>query len=81
MKRRHVPTDPCRASVAGPVVWIGLVLLTAFASGVHWMLLTSLKDRQELYATPLSILPFTPPSRIISMLASPVHAVQPVLSQ
>ena len=43
------------------MVWIGLVLLTAFALGPFiWMLLTSLKDRQELYATPLQYLPVHP---------------------
>src|SRR5713101_1425612 len=46
---------------AGPLVWIGLALLTAFALGPFiWMLLTSLKDRQELYATPLQYLPVRP---------------------
>src|SRR6266404_5605682 len=38
-----------------------VVLLTAFALGPFiWMLLTSLKDRQELYATPLQYLPVRP---------------------
>ncbi len=61
MKRRHVPTDLAERVLAGPVVWIGLVLLTAFALGPFiWMLLTSLKDRQELYATPLQYLPVHP---------------------
>ena len=61
MKRRHVPTDLAERLLAGPVVWIGLVLLTAFALGPFiWMLLTSLKDRQELYATPLQYLPVHP---------------------
>ena len=37
------------------------MLLTAFALGPFlWMLLTSLKDRQELYATPLQYLPVHP---------------------
>ncbi len=61
MKRRHAPTDLAERVLAGPVVWIGLVLLTAFALGPFlWMLLTSLKDRQELYATPLQYLPVHP---------------------
>jgi ABC-type glycerol-3-phosphate transport system permease component len=61
MKRRHTPTDLVGRLLAGPVVWIGLTLLTAFALGPFlWMLLTSLKDRQELYATPLQYLPAHP---------------------
>src|SRR5216683_2254542 len=40
---------------------LSVVLLTAFALGPFiWMLLTSLKDRQELYATPLQYLPVHP---------------------
>jgi len=43
------------------VVWIGLIVLTAFALGPFlWMLLTSLKSRTELYATPLQYLPVHP---------------------
>ena len=61
MTRRHAPTDLAERLLRGPVVWIGLVLLTAFALGPFiWMLLTSLKDRQELYATPLQYLPVHP---------------------
>jgi multiple sugar transport system permease protein len=61
MTRRHVPKDLAERLLGGPVVWIGLVLLTAFALGPFiWMLLTSLKDRQELYATPLQYLPVRP---------------------
>jgi multiple sugar transport system permease protein len=61
MTRRHVPQDLAERLLGGPVVWIGLVLLTAFALGPFlWMLLTSLKDRQELYATPLQYLPVRP---------------------
>jgi multiple sugar transport system permease protein len=61
MTRRRVSTDLAERLLAGPVVWIGLVLLTAFALGPFvWMLLTSLKDRQELYATPLQYLPVHP---------------------
>jgi multiple sugar transport system permease protein len=61
MKPRHAPTDLAERLLAGPVVWIGLTLLTAFALGPFlWMLLTSLKDRQELYATPLQYLPVHP---------------------
>jgi hypothetical protein len=55
------PDRPCRA-VVGPARWSGSVLsLTAFALGPFlWMLLTLLKDRQELYATPLQYLPMHP---------------------
>jgi ABC-type glycerol-3-phosphate transport system permease component len=59
--RRAAPKDTLERLLAGPVVWIGLVVLTAFALGPFiWMLLTSLKDRQELYATPLQYLPVHP---------------------
>ena len=61
MARRHAPKDLAERLLAGPVVWIGLILLTAFAMGPFlWMLLTSLKDRTELYATPLQYLPVHP---------------------
>src|SRR5882757_5108928 len=61
MKRRHASTDLAERLLSGPVVWIGLAMLTAFALGPFiWMLLTSLKDRQELYATPLQYLPVHP---------------------
>ena len=61
MARRAASKDTLERLLAGPVVWIGLVLLTAFALGPFiWMLLTSLKDRQELYATPLQYLPVHP---------------------
>jgi multiple sugar transport system permease protein len=44
--------------LAGPVLWGGLGLLTAFALGPFvWVFLTSLKTRAELYATPLQYLP------------------------
>jgi ABC-type glycerol-3-phosphate transport system permease component len=61
MKHRHAPSDLAERLLRGPVVRIGLVLLTAFALAPFlWMLLTSLKDRQELYATPLQYLPLRP---------------------
>ena len=61
MARRHVPKDIAERLLGGPVVWIGLIVLTAFAMGPFlWMLLTSLKDRTELYATPLQYLPRHP---------------------
>src|SRR6202171_3365128 len=59
--RRSGPSDLAERLLAGPVVWVGLVLLTMFALFPFlWMLLTSLKDRQELYATPLQYLPVHP---------------------
>src|ERR1700676_4035911 len=61
MTRRHATTGLAERLLSGPVVWIGLVMLTAFALAPFiWMLLTSLKDRQELYATPLQYLPAHP---------------------
>ena len=46
--------------LGGPVLWIGITLLVAFALAPFlWVLLTSLKTRQELYATPLLYLPRT----------------------
>src|SRR5262249_12406765 len=47
-------------TLGGPVLWGGLVLLTAFALAPFvWVFLTSLKTRTELYATPLQYLPGT----------------------
>jgi ABC-type glycerol-3-phosphate transport system permease component len=46
--------------LGGPVLWVGIALLTAFALAPFvWVFLTSLKTRQELYATPLTYLPGT----------------------
>jgi ABC-type glycerol-3-phosphate transport system permease component len=46
--------------LGGPVLWAGIALLTAFALAPFvWVFLTSLKTRQELYATPLIYLPGT----------------------
>src|SRR5204863_142497 len=46
--------------LGGPVLWLGLALLTAFALAPFvWVFLTSLKTRTELYATPLQYLPRT----------------------
>ncbi|RZN23146.1 carbohydrate ABC transporter permease [Bradyrhizobium sp. Leo121] len=61
MTARHAPKDLAERLLGGPVVWVGLMLLTAFALGPFlWMLLTSLKTRDELYATPLQYLPVHP---------------------
>lgn len=52
--------DLAEQILGGPVLWISLVLLTAFALGPFlWVFLSSLKTRQELYATPLQYLPRT----------------------
>lgn len=46
--------------LGGPVLWVGIALLTAFALAPFvWVFLTSLKTRAELYATPLLYLPRT----------------------
>jgi len=61
MKRRGIPSSAAERLLGGPVLWTGLAGLTAFALGPFvWMLLTSLKNRQELYATPLRYLPEHP---------------------
>lgn len=53
MTRRRTTTDLAEQLLGDGVVWIGLTPLTAFALGPFlWKLPTSLKDRQELYATP-----------------------------
>ncbi|HMK68377.1 MAG TPA: hypothetical protein VK433_07500, partial [Stellaceae bacterium] len=58
MKSRGIPTGAAERMLGGPVLWTGLAGLTVFALGPFvWMLLTSLKNRQELYATPLRYLP------------------------
>jgi len=50
--------DRLERILAGPVLWAGLLLLTAFALAPFlWVFLTSLKTRQELYATPLTYWP------------------------
>ena len=61
MMRLRVPADLTDRMLRGPVLWSGLAALTAFALGPFiWMLLTSLKSREELYATPLQYLPQHP---------------------
>ncbi|HEV8661992.1 MAG TPA: carbohydrate ABC transporter permease [Candidatus Methylomirabilis sp.] len=50
--------DLAERLLGGPVLWAGLALLVAFALGPFlWVFLSSLKTRQELYATPLQYLP------------------------
>ena len=61
MTPRRASGDLAERILRGPVLWGGLILLTLFALGPFiWMLLTSLKDRQELYAHPLQYLPVHP---------------------
>jgi len=58
---RRRERDLAERLLGGPVLWAGLLALTAFALGPFvWVLLTSLKDRAELYATPLAYLPRHP---------------------
>jgi multiple sugar transport system permease protein len=53
-------SDLAERILAGPVLWVGLVALVVFAMAPFgWVALTSLKTRQELYATPLQYLPHT----------------------
>ena len=50
--------DLAERILGGPVLWVGLVLLTLFAVAPFvWVLLSSFKTRQELYATPLVYMP------------------------
>src|SRR5262249_47578727 len=61
MTPRRASGDLAERILRGPVLWGGLIVLTLFALGPFiWMLLTSLKDRQELYAHPLQYLPVHP---------------------
>ena len=61
MTPRRASGDLAERVLGGPVLWAGLALLTAFALGPFvWMLLTSLKNHEELYATPLRYLPEHP---------------------
>jgi multiple sugar transport system permease protein len=51
-------SDLAERILGGPVLWIGLMALVAFAMAPFgWVALTSLKTRQELYATPLQYFP------------------------
>jgi multiple sugar transport system permease protein len=54
-------SDLAERVLGGPVLWLGLIVLTAFALAPFlWVFLTSLKTRQELYATPLTYWPRIP---------------------
>jgi ABC-type glycerol-3-phosphate transport system permease component len=53
--------DRLERFLGGPVLWLGIAALVLFAlAPFGWMLLTSLKTRQELYVTPLQYLPQAP---------------------
>ena len=55
---RRPGRDLAERVLGGPVLWIGLLALTAFAMAPFaWVLLSSFKTRAELYATPLIYLP------------------------
>lgn len=56
--RPHARSDLAERILGGPVLWLGLLALVAFAlAPFAWVALTSFKTRQELYATPLQYLP------------------------
>ena len=60
MRRRRAAggADLAERVLGGPLLWGGLLLLTAFALGPFlWVLASSFKTRAELYATPLVYLP------------------------
>jgi ABC-type glycerol-3-phosphate transport system permease component len=58
VRRPAGPGDLAERVLGGPVLWIGLLLLTLFAVGPFlWVLASSFKTRAELYATPLVYLP------------------------
>jgi multiple sugar transport system permease protein len=57
-RRRAGGGDLAERLLGGPVLWLGLALLTLFAVAPFvWVLLSSFKTRSELYATPLVYLP------------------------
>lgn len=52
--RRAGPGDLAERILGGPLLWAGLLALTAFAlAPFGWVLLSSFKTRAELYATPI----------------------------
>jgi multiple sugar transport system permease protein len=56
--RTRGTADRAERILGGPVLWVGLGLLTLFALlPFAWVLLSSFKTRAELYATPLVYLP------------------------
>lgn len=58
MRRSRRTGDLAERVLGGPVLWLGLLALTAFALGPFvWVFLSSFKTRAELYATPLVYLP------------------------
>jgi multiple sugar transport system permease protein len=58
VKRTGRTTVLAERILGGPVLWVGLALLTLFAIGPFiWIFLSSFKTRAELYATPLVYMP------------------------
>jgi len=54
MSRSRGTADLAERVLGGPVLWVGLALLTAFALAPFvWVFLSSFKTRGDLYATPL----------------------------
>ena len=52
------PGDTLERILGGPILWIGLLIITLFAMGPFlWTLSASLKTRMELYATPITYIP------------------------
>jgi len=59
--RTQRSSDWLERLLGGPVLWIGLLLITLFAMGPFlWVLSASLKTRRELYATPITYIPSYP---------------------
>jgi multiple sugar transport system permease protein len=62
--KKHQSSDLAESILGGPVLWIGLGILTLFAMGPFlWALSASLKTRVELYATPITYIPAAPTLR------------------
>ncbi len=56
--RRAGPGDLAERILGGPLLWAGLLALTAFALAPFvWVFLASFKTRTELYATPIAYWP------------------------
>jgi len=56
--RRTAGRDLAARILGGPVLWLGLIVLTVFAVAPFvWVLLASFKTRAELYTTPIVYLP------------------------
>jgi multiple sugar transport system permease protein len=56
-----VKSDAMERFLGGPVVWVGLGVISLFALGPFiWIVLASIKTDAELYATPIKYLPSHP---------------------